>query len=64
MLSFARGTPVRELVACPLQRWERVRTGRTQGFAADPDYWKGEVFAYGGSIQNLKDLKDTWVPRS
>ena len=31
---------------------------RTQGFAADPDYWKGEVFAYVGSIQNLKDLKD------
>jgi len=29
---------------------------RTQGFAADPDYWKGEVFAYVGSIQNLKDL--------
>ena len=31
----------------------------TQGFAADPDYWKGEVFAYIGSIQNLKDLKDS-----
>ena len=29
-----------------------------QGFAADPDYWKGEVFAYVRSIQNLKDLKD------
>ena len=36
-----------------------------KGFAADPDYdsylkdyWKGEVFAYVGSIQNLKDLKD------
>ena len=29
----------------------------TQGFAADPDYWKGEVFAYVESIQNLKDLK-------
>ena len=23
------------------------------------DYWKGEVFAYGGSIQTLKDLKGT-----
>ena len=23
----------------------------------DPDYWKGEKFAYVGSIQNLKDLK-------
>ena len=29
----------------------------TQGFAADPDYWKGEVFAYVGLPQNLKDLK-------
>ena len=35
-----------------------LRSERTQGFAADPDYWKGEVFAYVGSIQNLKDLKD------
>ena len=26
-------------------------------FAADPDYWKGEVFAYVGRNQNLKDLK-------
>ena len=26
--------------------------------AADPDYWKGEVFAYVGLPQNLKDLKD------
>ena len=24
---------------------------------ADPDYWKGEVFAYVGRNQNLKDLK-------
>jgi hypothetical protein len=29
-----------------------------QGFAADPVYVKGEAFAYVGSIQNLKDLKD------
>jgi hypothetical protein len=28
-----------------------------QGFAADPDYAKGEVFAYVGLPQNLKDLK-------
>jgi len=35
-----------------------LHSERTQGFAADPDYWKGEVFAYVGSIQNLKDLKD------
>ena len=32
-----------------------LHSERTQGFAADPDYWKGEVFAYVGSIQNLKD---------
>ena len=31
----------------------------SDGFAADPGYWKGEVFAYVGSIQNLKDLKDS-----
>ena len=35
----------------------------TQGFAADPVYnvvciREGEVLAYVGSIQNLKDLKD------
>jgi hypothetical protein len=35
-----------------------LRSERTQGFTADPDYWKGEVFAYGGLPQNLKDLKD------
>ena len=40
----------------------QTRTGvavltRTQGFAADPDYWKGEVFAYVGLAQNLEDLK-------
>ena len=28
-----------------------------QGFAADPVYVKGEVFAYVGLPQNLKDLK-------
>ena len=30
---------------------------RMQGFAADPVYVKGEVFAYVGLPQNLKDLK-------
>ena len=35
-----------------------LHSERTQGFAADPDYWKGEVFAYVGLPQNLKDLKD------
>jgi hypothetical protein len=35
-----------------------LHSERTQGFAADPDYWKGEVFAYVGRNQNLKDLKD------
>jgi hypothetical protein len=29
-----------------------------QGFAADPVYVMGEVFAYVGLPQNLKDLKD------
>ena len=33
---------------------------RTQGFAADLDYWKGEVFACVGLPQNLKDLKDLY----
>ena len=37
---------------------ESARQQRRQGFAADPDYWKGEVFAYVGLPQNLKDLKD------
>ena len=35
-----------------------MHSERTQGFTADPDYWKGEVFVYVRSIQNLKDLKD------
>ena len=34
----------------------------TQGFAADPDFWKGEVFVYVGRNQNLKDLKDLKDP--
>ena len=34
-----------------------LHSERTQGFAADPDYWKGEVFDYDGLPQNLKDLK-------
>ena len=29
-----------------------------QGFAGDPVYAKGEVFAYVGLPQNLKDLKE------
>jgi hypothetical protein len=37
-----------------------MHSERTQGFAADPDFWKGEVFAYVGSIQNLKDLNVIW----
>ena len=32
-----------------------------QGFAADPVYAKGEVFAYGGLPQNLEDLKASAV---
>ena len=38
-----------------------LQSERTQGFAADPDYWKSEVFAYVGRNQNLKDLKDPGV---
>jgi hypothetical protein len=36
-----------------------LQSERTRGFAADPDYWKGEVFAYVGLPQNLKDLNFT-----
>ena len=35
-----------------------LQSERTQGFAADPIYVKGEVFAYVGLPHNLKDLKD------
>ena len=35
-----------------------LQSERTQGLAADPAYVKGEVFAYVGVPQNLKDLKD------
>ena len=38
-----------------------LHSERTQGFAADPDYWQGEVFAYVGLPQNLKDLGDLRV---
>ena len=41
----------------PLLQIPTTGRERTQGCAADPDNWKGEVFAYVGSIQNLKDLK-------
>ena len=42
-------------------RSERRRVGaseRMQGCAADPVYVKGEVFAYVGLPQNLKDLQE------
>ena len=42
----------------PLQSTGGSSPANPQGFAADPDYWKGEVFAYVGLPQNLKDLKD------
>ena len=35
-----------------------LQSERMQGFAVDPVYAKGEVFAYVGLPQNLKDLKD------
>ena len=34
-----------------------LQSERTQGVAADPVYVKGEVFAYVGLPQSLKDLK-------
>jgi hypothetical protein len=34
-----------------------LKDPRMQGFAADPVYVKGEVFAYVGLLQNLKDPK-------
>ena len=40
-----------------------LHSERTQGFTADPGYWKGEVFVYVGRNQNLKDLKDLDPPR-
>ena len=36
-----------------------LQSERTQGFVADSVYVKGEVFAYVGLPQNLKDLKDS-----
>ena len=33
-----------------------LQSERMQGFAVDPVYAKGEVFAYVGLPQNLKDL--------
>jgi hypothetical protein len=38
-----------------MNRARPVQTAHHKGFTADPDYWKGEVFAYVGSIQNLKN---------
>ena len=35
-----------------------LQSEKMQGLAADPVYAKGEVFAYVGLPQNLKDLKD------
>ena len=59
-------------ISCTLDpnAWDRLLTQipllqseRTQGFAADPVYVKGEVFAYVGLPQNLKDLKDPFPRR-
>ena len=45
---------------CPVGSYAlRLQSEGMQGFAADPVYAKGEVFAYVGLPQNLKDLKDT-----
>ena len=45
-------------LAVYLPHRQRSSGGAHQGFAADPDYAKGEVFAYVGLPQNLNDLKD------
>ena len=37
-----------------------LQSERMQGFATDPVYAKGDVFAYVGLPQNLKDLKEQW----
>ena len=57
---YERGTPVtsRGGVSFLDPRDPLLHSERTQGFAADPDNWKGEVFAYVGLPQNLKDLPD------
>ena len=41
-----------------MDRQNSVTNLKDPSHAADPDYWKGEVFAYVGLPQNLKDLKD------
>ena len=41
-----------------------LRPERAQGFTADPVYAKGEVFAYVGLPQNLKDLSSITAPKS
>jgi len=42
---------------CGFNKKHQSTKDRTQGFTADPVY-EGEVFAYVGLPQNLKDLKD------
>ena len=46
------------LYGCAPPRDPLLHFERTQGFAADPDYWKGKVFAHVGLPQNLKGLKN------
>ena len=53
-----RGWPTRRATGHAGNHPPRTPVPRTRGFAADPDYWKGEVFAYVGLPQTLKDLKD------
>ena len=44
-----------------LARDPSLQSEMTQGFAADPVYVKGEVFAYVGLPHNLKDLTELLV---
>ena len=55
---FSPGNRNRNQVT-PTPAAKDLQSERTQGFAADPVYVKGEVFAYVGLPQNLKDLKAT-----
>ena len=56
-ISFGTCTPRAICTVLLDPRDPSLHSERTQGFAADPDYWKGEVFAYVGRNQNLKELK-------
>ena len=59
LVNFSLQSKVDALLTFPRGPSERGggKKKKTQDLTADPDYWKGEVFAYVGLPQNLKDLK-------